>query len=158
MTTLQKAIVTTAVAVLAGAGIYEARQVVRLREQNQTFQQRQAPLVEQIRQLQSERDDATNRLASLRGDNERSKSNPNQNELLKLRGEVNALRRQASEADQRAQISEQKLETALSTESQFTTHQAATINAAKTAAWPCDAPVLDGSRQSISNQSSPNDK
>ena len=31
--------------------------------QVQTLQQQQAPLAEQIRQLQSERDDATNRLA-----------------------------------------------------------------------------------------------
>jgi|GEM_PF-616993 len=65
MTTLQKTLVTATVAVLAGAGIYEARQAAQLREQNQTLQQQQAPLAEQIKQLQQERDDAVNRLAFL---------------------------------------------------------------------------------------------
>ena len=97
MTTLQKtlvaATVTASVAVFAGAGIYEARQVAQLREQNQTLQQQQqAPLDEQIQQLRLERDDATNRLAGLRADNARLKSNPNEMELLKLRGEVTLLR------------------------------------------------------------------
>lgn len=39
MTTLQKTLVTATVAVLAGAGIYEVRQVSQLREQNQALQQ-----------------------------------------------------------------------------------------------------------------------
>lgn len=62
MTTLQKAMVTIAVTALAGAGVYEAHQAARLREQNQTLQRQQAT---EIRQLQQERDDARNRLASL---------------------------------------------------------------------------------------------
>ena len=48
MTTLQKALVTATVAVLAGAGIYEAHQASALRSQVQTLQQQQAPLAEQI--------------------------------------------------------------------------------------------------------------
>jgi RNA polymerase sigma factor (sigma-70 family) len=44
MTTLQKTLVAATVAVLAGAGIYEARQAAHLREQNQTLQQQQASL------------------------------------------------------------------------------------------------------------------
>jgi hypothetical protein len=39
MTTLQKTLVTAAVAVLAGAGIYEARQASQLRKQNRALQQ-----------------------------------------------------------------------------------------------------------------------
>ncbi|MEY2467200.1 MAG: hypothetical protein QOD03_1721 [Verrucomicrobiota bacterium] len=94
MTTLQKTVITATVAILAGTGIYEARQAARLREQNQTLQQ-QAPLAGQIQQLQRERDDATNRLAALQGENERLKSGQTLAELLKLRGEVGVLRRQS---------------------------------------------------------------
>jgi RNA polymerase sigma factor (sigma-70 family) len=86
MTTLQKALITTALAVVAGTGIYEARQASRLREENQSLQQQQAPLAEQIRELQRERDDATNRLAMSQQENAQLKQNTA--ELLKLRGEV----------------------------------------------------------------------
>lgn len=63
MTALQKPLVTATLAALAGAGIYEARQASQLRDRVQTLQQQQAPLAEQIQQVQQERDDATNRLA-----------------------------------------------------------------------------------------------
>jgi RNA polymerase sigma factor (sigma-70 family) len=94
MTTLQKAIVTTTVAVLAGAGIFEARQVSQLRDQVQTLQQQQAPLAEQIQHLERERDDAVQRIAALQNENQRLSNNTT--ELLKLRGEVGMLRRQAA--------------------------------------------------------------
>ncbi len=97
LTTLQKTLVTVTVAVLAGAGIYEAHQALQLREHNQSLQQQQAPLAEQNRQLQREReqlqrerDDATNWLAALTDELARVKKNPS--EVLKLRGEVGALR------------------------------------------------------------------
>jgi RNA polymerase sigma factor (sigma-70 family) len=90
MTTLQKTIITTTVAVLAGAGIYEARQASHLREQNQALQQQQAPLTGQIEQLQRERDDATSRLTSLADQSATLNKTPT--ELLKLRGEVARLR------------------------------------------------------------------
>ena len=92
MTTLQKTLITATIAVLAGAGIYEARQITQLREQNQTLQQQQAPLADQIEQLQHERDEATNRMAKMLAENSRLKSNPNQMELLKLRGKVGQMR------------------------------------------------------------------
>jgi len=91
MTTLQKTLVTVTVAALAGAGIYEARQTAQLREQNQTLQQSQAPLAEQIRQLRRERDDATNLVSGLR--DELAKANSNNSELLKLRNEITMLKR-----------------------------------------------------------------
>jgi hypothetical protein len=96
MTTLQKTIIGATLAVAVGAGVYEARQASTLREQNQTLKEQQAPLAEQIQQLQRERDEATNRLAGLLAENSKLKSNPERNELLKLRGEVGVLRNQAS--------------------------------------------------------------
>lgn len=96
MTTLQKTLVTAAVAVLAGAGLYEARQAAQLRVQNQTLHQLQAPLAEQIRQLRGERDAAAKRLAALANEMERVKGNSS--ELLKLRGEVTRLRNEATAA------------------------------------------------------------
>jgi RNA polymerase sigma factor (sigma-70 family) len=105
MTTLQKTLVTATVAVLAGAGIYEARQASQLRDQVQALQQQQAPLTEQIRQLQQERDDVTNRLAVLLAENKRLESNPNQTEILKLRAEVTRLQAEANDPTQRAAMS-----------------------------------------------------
>jgi RNA polymerase sigma factor (sigma-70 family) len=64
MTTLQKTLITATLAVAVGTGIYEARQASRLRDQVQTLQQHQAPLAEQIQQLQQERDNALKRLAA----------------------------------------------------------------------------------------------
>jgi RNA polymerase sigma factor (sigma-70 family) len=97
MTAIQKTLITAALAVVAGAGIYEARQAAQLREQNQILQQQQAPLADQIRQLQRERNDATNRLADVR--DEIAKIKNNNLELLKLRGETTVLRNAASQAN-----------------------------------------------------------
>ncbi len=92
MTTIQKTVITATLAMIAGAGIYEAHQAAQLREQNRALRQQQAPLAEQIQKLQRERDEATNRLGSLFAQNERMKSGQNTSELLKLRGEVGRLR------------------------------------------------------------------
>ena len=93
MTTLQKTVITATLAIVAGVGIYEARQSSQLREQVQTLQQERAPIAEQIQQMLRSYDEATNRLAALRDDNERL--NQNTADLLRLRGEINLLRRQA---------------------------------------------------------------
>ena len=97
MTTLQKTLAVTTIAVFAGAGIYEAHQATRLRSQVQTLRRQQAPLAEQIRQLQRDRDDATNRVFDLLAENARLTTNPNDSELLKLRGEIARLRRESNE-------------------------------------------------------------
>jgi RNA polymerase sigma factor (sigma-70 family) len=94
MTTIQKTAITAALALVAGAGIYEARQAAQWRGQNQEIQQKQATLAEQIQQLERERDEATNRLVSLFAENEQMKSGQYTRELLKLRGEVGRLREQ----------------------------------------------------------------
>src|SRR5207302_3279629 len=86
MTTLQKTLVTATVAVLAGAGIYQARQASTFRIQAEALRQQQTPLTEQITQLTHARDDASLQIASLREENERL--NRNTAELLKLRGEL----------------------------------------------------------------------
>ncbi|MGD0208213.1 MAG: RNA polymerase sigma factor [Verrucomicrobiota bacterium] len=99
MITLQKALITTTLAVVAGGGIYEARQASTLRSQVQALQQQEAPLAEQIQRLQHERDKATNRLAMLAGEMAETKSNST--ELLKLRGEVGVLRQQKNELGKR---------------------------------------------------------
>jgi hypothetical protein len=95
MTTLQKTVITATLAIVAGVGIYEVHQNSQLREQNQTLQQQQAPLAEQIQQWQRGYEDATNRLAVFRNDNDRL--NSNSLELLRLRGEVTRLRNEVRE-------------------------------------------------------------
>jgi len=92
MTTLQKTLVAATVVVLTSAGIYEARQAAQLHDQVQTLQQRQAPMAQETRQLQNSFANATNQLASLLAENALLKSNSNQAELLRLRGEVTRLR------------------------------------------------------------------
>ncbi len=90
MTTLQKALITTSIAVVATLGVYQARQTSRLHEQIRTLRQQQAPLAEQVDALQRERNQATNRLAWLVQELARTKHDSS--ELLRLRAEVTQLR------------------------------------------------------------------
>jgi RNA polymerase sigma factor (sigma-70 family) len=89
MTTLQKVAVTATIATVFGAGIYEAHRAIRLAEQAQMSLQHPAPLVEQVQQLQRERDEAKNRLALLADELSTLKSNSA--ELLRLRGQATRL-------------------------------------------------------------------
>ncbi|NOS69708.1 MAG: sigma-70 family RNA polymerase sigma factor [Verrucomicrobia bacterium] len=97
MTALQKTIVTATIAVLAGAGIYEARQASQLGDKVQMLLQQQAPLLEQVEQLRQALTDATNRVAGL--SDELVSAKKNNPELLKLRGEVGVLRAQLADAN-----------------------------------------------------------
>jgi Tfp pilus assembly protein PilN len=72
MTTLQKTIIGALLLTSVGTGIYQARQISQLREQNQLLEQQRAPMAGQIEQLQQERNDATNQLAALREAREES--------------------------------------------------------------------------------------
>jgi RNA polymerase sigma factor (sigma-70 family) len=90
MTTLQKAIIGTTLAVAVGTGVYEAREASVSRSQVQTLRQQQGPLAERIEQLARERDSAANKLAALQNDNERLTRDTA--ELARLRGEVTRLR------------------------------------------------------------------
>jgi RNA polymerase sigma factor (sigma-70 family) len=86
-------------------------------------------LTQQLAQLQTDNENFSNQLASI-GETKKLPDDPN-NELLKLRGEVGVLERQANEANQKAQTAEEKLAAALSAQAKFTTNESATINAMK---------------------------
>lgn len=105
MTTLKKALVSLALIASVGAGIYEARENAQLRDQNQSLESAQTPFIAQIRQLQAERDAATNQLVALAREIERGKSN--QLELLRLRALAGVARHATAEAEQlRAQLTQ----------------------------------------------------
>jgi len=116
MTLLQKTLITAALAVVAGAGIYEARQAAQLRQQNLALQQQLSPLADQLQQLQVERHEATNRLASLQAE---LAANQSYNlELLKLRGAL-AQTRVANAADANPDARESILKSWLAREDQL---------------------------------------
>ncbi|MGO8678218.1 MAG: RNA polymerase sigma factor [Limisphaerales bacterium] len=98
MTTLQKSIIAAMVAGAVGAGIYQARVASNLRGQVQALkqqQEQQVALSNQARELQRDRDRATNALAALVNENAARKKGTN--EVLKLRGEVGRLRQENAE-------------------------------------------------------------
>jgi RNA polymerase sigma factor (sigma-70 family) len=113
MTTFQKITVTAALAVAVGAGIYEARQAANFRRDAETLRNEQAPLAEQLRQLQDAHRTANNQLAALRAENDQLKSGKNPNELLRLRGELTRARETAPSSnsnDPRQQLTKAWLE------------------------------------------------
>ena len=95
MTAFQKVVITSALTVAVGAGVYEANQAAGARADLRTLAHKQMPLIDQIQTLQRERDEATNRLAKLNDKSEITKNN--ETELLRLRGEVGTLRQQTNE-------------------------------------------------------------
>jgi len=98
MTTLQKTFIGAALAIVAGAGIFEAHRAALLGDRLQILQAKQTPLAEQLRQLQQERDEATNRLAALSGEVAALKGNSA--ELLKLRRQITELKLAGANAAQ----------------------------------------------------------
>jgi len=95
MTTLQKIGITTLAAGALIVGVYQARQVSKLRQQVQTLQvqqEEQVALSNRVQALQAERDRATNALAELAAESATRKKGTN--EALKLRGEVGRLRQE----------------------------------------------------------------
>ena len=102
MTTLQKTIVAAALAAAVGTGVYAVHQGAQLRGQIRTLEEQQAPMTAQIQQLQQEREQAAGQLAALQAENARLKSGSTPTELLKLRGQVGALRQKAAENNQPA--------------------------------------------------------
>ncbi|MGZ4963031.1 MAG: RNA polymerase sigma factor [Limisphaerales bacterium] len=98
MTTFQKIAVTAALAATIGAGIYEAKQAHDARNETARLQAQQAPMQEQIRQLQNSFAESTNRLGDLLAENAQLKSNPHEAELLKLRGQVGVLQAKANQS------------------------------------------------------------
>ena len=93
MTTLQKTLIIATIVATAGVGIYEARRASGFRKQVEVLQQQQASLLNQNKRLESDYERVSNKLAGS------SAANTGRlRELLKLRGEVAALRRQQREA------------------------------------------------------------
>ena len=88
-----------------------------------------AALTQQLAQLQTDNESLSNRLTSV-SESKRIIDDPS-DELLKLRGEVGVLQRQANEASQKAQAAEEKMAAVLSTQAKFTANESATINAMK---------------------------
>jgi len=98
MSTLRKALIAATLAVVGVIGIYEARQAWRLREQVQTLQQQKALLTDQIAQLRSDNNSLSNQFL---GANRPSfLTSERLRELLRLRGEVGALRQRQRELEQ----------------------------------------------------------
>ena len=102
MTALQKTLVAATLVVALSAGLYEARQNTNIRRQLQNIQQSQAALTAQLTRLQSERDEATNGLATARDEIAQLKFTQNSNELLRLRGQVGSLHQQLASAERGA--------------------------------------------------------
>lgn len=98
MTTLQKTLITAAIAVATGAGIYEAHEASILRSQVQTLQQQQASLAE-LDQLRMEKERLAARLQA--NEDELENLRKGREELLRMRGQVGALRQEVADARQR---------------------------------------------------------
>jgi phage-related tail protein len=106
MTTVQKSLVTTAIAVAIGTGIYESRRASVFEHQVEALSKQQRPLADQIQQLREELDKATNqvavaeeRIASLRKD---------ASEVPKLRGQVTRWRKAVLDLTQTQSADAQK--------------------------------------------------
>ncbi|MBI4327738.1 MAG: hypothetical protein HY674_21100, partial [Chloroflexi bacterium] len=89
MTTLQKIILAVTLSAAVASGIFEARQISRLRGEVQTLQQQHATLAEENGQLLRARENAASRLVALAKDIGNTKAVPA--ELFRLRGEVTRL-------------------------------------------------------------------
>ena len=112
MTTLQKSLITAAIAVAVGAGVYEGRQASRLRTTFEALQHQQAPLADQIAQLTKARDDANNLLAAAREENARLRESGA--DLPKLRAKLAQLENDSRDfAKLKSTIAEDKTLTAV---------------------------------------------
>ena len=92
ITMIQKVFIAGFAALAIGGGIYS----FHLQKQIAALQEQQTSLNRQMAQMSQERDDAKNQLAAAQRENEQRQNN--QDELLRLRGETGALRRQLDEA------------------------------------------------------------
>jgi RNA polymerase sigma factor (sigma-70 family) len=103
MTTMQKTLLATALAVTVGTGVFEAQKGAPIQSRLSSFEQERAPLAAEIEQLRQQRDNAGNALNALRAI---TKSNDVQTrELARLRNELTKLRSESRElADLKAAI------------------------------------------------------
>ncbi len=89
-------LLTAGTTIIATKAVHAARAAhdADVHSRVQVLQQEKALLSQQVGRLQSQRDEATNRLAVANQENSRLKSSPAQAEVLKLRGQIGVLRRQ----------------------------------------------------------------
>jgi len=97
MTTVQKTLIAVTLVTAVGIGVFQANQNSQLRGQVRDYEQKQGALAEQIRQLQSERDAAAKRLASLTEGISKEKSNLS--ELLTMRSQLTGLKTAARQGN-----------------------------------------------------------
>ncbi|HZL78641.1 MAG TPA: sigma-70 family RNA polymerase sigma factor, partial [Candidatus Limnocylindrales bacterium] len=121
-TKLKLGISALVVAGAATALVVQHQAQAKLRGDNES-------LTQQLAQLKTDNQSLSNRLTNV-GDSKKLPDDSN-NELLKLRGKVGVLQRQADEADQKAQTAEKNLATVLSAKAQFKTHEDTTVNVMK---------------------------
>jgi hypothetical protein len=94
MKTMGKVLAFASLAAVFVMAFYTTHQAAKIQEQRSEFQRRAAFLTEHLKQLQHERDEATNALSLARDQVASLNSQQNTLELLKLRGEVGQLRGQ----------------------------------------------------------------
>jgi RNA polymerase sigma factor (sigma-70 family) len=92
MTTLQKALITTAAVAAVGAGVYESRKASIWEARAQTSELQQTKNANQLEELERQRDEAVNAQAALRQENQRLAEAAA--EVPRLRGELARARRQ----------------------------------------------------------------
>jgi hypothetical protein len=97
MTALKRNILVIALVGFSGLAIYETIQTRQARAEVLALQQKLASFEEKLRQLEVERDAAKNQLKNLERDTPVAQKNPNELELLKLRGEVTRLRNESND-------------------------------------------------------------
>ncbi len=95
MTTVQKILGTSVIALAIGAACLQHRQVAELRGENLRLREQEKPLAEQVETLQQERQRLRTDLQQAKEELQRGASE--QGELLRLRGEVAPLRQAAQE-------------------------------------------------------------
>ena len=141
-----KDLIAAALAVAVGTGIFEARQISRLRSEVRTLQQQHATVVEENGQLLREREQAANRLAALADDMAKTKAVPT--ELLRLRGEVSRLGAELRESPL-ARIAALKRKLEQMPDKRIPELQFLTEKDWAMAAWDADLTSNDGVRRAL---------
>ncbi|MCI0533983.1 MAG: sigma-70 family RNA polymerase sigma factor [Verrucomicrobiales bacterium] len=146
MTTLQKTVIGLALAAAVGTGIYEARQVSRLRGEMQTLQRQHAVILEENDRLTQAREDTASRLAMIAERIGKKEAFPA--ELLKLRGEVSRLGAELRESPM-ARITSLKRKLDEMPDKRIPEMQFLTEKEWAIAAWDADLTSADGARRAL---------
>ncbi len=146
MTTLQKTFVAATIAVVAGAGLYEAHQAAQLRAENRALRQQLAPLQDQIRQSPREQAADPRPPGAVAP---QTNAGADQLELLQLRGEVGQLRQELQDTPA-ARVARLKAKLAAMPDKQIPELKFLTEKDWLNAAWNADLATDDGVRLALS--------